>query len=210
MAFDLTWNIRHDYFNLCVLPLICAINLYFLAVDRSAYWVEYFSFLAYLIVDTVWLFAVPGSVVSPTTVIAHHLVCIVGWSLPVFNDLKYHDWLSYGILVEINTWLLTARRNFKESFLLNFLFYLTWVGFRLIMYPIILYYFVFQYVEDSVQWATYINVGLYVLVLMIAINSLNFKWSFELFSKMLRSPPPSPLSSLEKGLDSVADKSRGL
>ena len=96
---------------------------------------------------------------------------------------RYADVLSLGPLVEINTWLLIARRNFKDIHILNVLFYITWVAFRLVMYPIILVLFVVQYAEESREYHTWFHVGLAVLLLMLGINVLNAKWSIDLFGK---------------------------
>ena len=55
MVVDVKWNLRHDYFNLAVLPVVCVASIYYLIVDRSAYALQYHVFLWYMIVDTLWL-----------------------------------------------------------------------------------------------------------------------------------------------------------
>lgn len=129
MVVDAKWNLRHDYFNLVVLPVVCVASVYYLGVDRSAYSLQYHAFLWYTIVDTVWLSILPNSVASPVAIIAHHIVCLVGWNIPQLCELRYAELLSLGPLVEINTWLLIARRNFKDARVINILFYITWISF---------------------------------------------------------------------------------
>lgn len=191
MVIDTKWNLRHDYFNLAVLPVVCAASIYYLVVDRSAYALQYYVFLWYMVVDTLWLVILPNSVASPATIIAHHVVCLIGWNIPMMCENRYAEVLSLGPLVEINTWLLIARRNYKDAHLLNTFFHITWVGFRLIMYPIILIMFVGQYVEESREFETWIHVGLAVLLLMLGINLLNAKWSIDLFAKKGESTQPA-------------------
>lgn len=51
------------------------------------------------------------------------------------------------------------------------------------MYPIILLLFTTQYIEESHRFGTWLHVGLLVLLLMLVINILNFKWSLDLFKR---------------------------
>lgn len=190
MVVDVKWHQRHDYFNLAVLPIVCAATIYYLSVDCSLYMVQYHVFLWYMVFDTVWLVLVPNSVASPGTIIAHHAVCLVGWNIPVFFDYRYAELLSLGPLVEINTWFLIARRNFKGVHVLNLLFHTTWVALRMIMYPVVLVLFVLQYAEESREFQTWLHAGFLVLVLMVVINILNLKWSVDLYSKTGQSAEP--------------------
>ena len=112
---DLDWGLWHDYFNLIVLPFVCACNIFYLVVDHTAYLQQYRFFLAYLLFDTVWIVCIPSSVASPVTITLHHIICIIGWNIPVMCEYKYSYLLSLGALVEVNTWLLIARRNFSRK-----------------------------------------------------------------------------------------------
>ncbi|KAJ1420236.1 hypothetical protein B484DRAFT_453160 [Ochromonadaceae sp. CCMP2298] len=182
---NLLWNIRHDWFNLTLLPPVLYLNIYYLLVDRGTYERQFHAFFGYLLLDTLWLLLIPQSVASPITIILHHLVCLVGWSVPQFNGNLYAEYLSLGVVVEVNTWLLIARRNFKQSWLLNYLFFASWVAIRLVMYPVVLVLFASQYVhsQTSTHWAQPWDSRLLVVLLMVLINALNFQWSADLLRK---------------------------
>jgi hypothetical protein len=182
---DAKWNVRHDVFNLIMLPIVCAVNLAYLTWGDAYYYPEYVVFLLYLIVDTLWLIVIPASVASPVTIIAHHLVCMVGWNIPIFSELRYCDWLSLGLLVEINTWFLIARRNTSQrSTFLQAMFYITWVALRMVLFPVVLVLFLGVYLAESAFMGTYTHAGLLVLCLMVLLNALNAKWTWDLFAKI--------------------------
>ena len=186
------WHRRHDLFNLLTLPFICGVNLLYLTtnalyISDMLLWLQFYLFALYLILDTVWVVVRPQSVSSPSTIISHHIVCLIGWIVPQMSDVYLSRWTSLGLVVEINTFFLIARRYFHRPLFLQIMFYTTWILFRVIMFPIVLYYFSFKYVEYSVSShhgdGNYFNTGLFVLVTMIFLNILNFKWSWDLFFK---------------------------
>lgn len=192
---DVVWNLRHDYFNLAVLPIICGVNLLYLFCGDGYYVTQYWMFLLYMAVDALWLVLIPQTVPSPVTIVAHHLVCLLGWNIPRFADGRYQNWLSLGLLVEINTWLLTARRNLPaRNAVLEVLFYLTWVAFRVILYPVALVLFIGEFLAESEMRGTYLHPGLLLLCLMLLINGLNAKWSCDLVRKTFFKHPDKALA----------------
>lgn len=180
------WHKTHDAFNILALPFICGANgLYLLFGGDVLLCLQFYLFALYLLFDTIWVAMYPQSVASPPTIIFHHLVCLVGWIVPHFSDPSLSRWTSLGLVVEINTFFLIARRYFGRTVLLQVLFYLTWVLFRLILFPAVLYHFIFKYVENSMtqNQGNFCNTGLFVVLTMIFLNVLNFKWSWDLFIK---------------------------
>jgi TLC domain len=178
----------HDVFNLYILPIVNATNVgYFLYDSEVTFILLFYAFLFYMVIDTVWVLVQPKSVGSPVTIVVHHVVCLLGWLLPYFYARKLFRWTSAGLLVELNTFLLIARRVWGRPLFMEVLFYTSWVGFRIIMYPYVLYLFVFEYLEFTAKEATgnYINTALLILVIIILLNMLNFKWSYDLFKRSL-------------------------
>lgn len=192
----------HDYFNLIVLPFVCISNILYLSTvslrafdivhwlrdhEDATFSVHYFVFLAYIVVDTTWLACIPSAVVSPRQILMHHLATIYGWALPVMNP-QWRVWCSLGVLVEINSWFLMARRQFRSSEkLIPILFYTTWVLLRIVMYPAILFHFFYVYLETSESLGYFTHSGLSLLLLMIALNILNYSWSYDLLCKKRKS-----------------------
>eukprot|EP01040_Poterioochromonas_malhamensis_P001084 gene1084-1149_t len=179
---DELWHSRHDIFNLLVLPLVIGANCLYLFESYDWYWIQFWSFFLYILVDTLWLIIKPRSVVSPCAIIAHHIVCIIGWVLPALYDQIYADWVSYGLLVEVNTWFLIARRTWKDVAFFGFCFYLCWFTLRLIMYPVILYRFsklIYEKGFSEVHYTAFIQ-----WVFMVALTSLNYKWTLDMVIKM--------------------------
>lgn len=186
---DAYWHFWHDIFNLIALPLICMANVHFLYVNdsHSAYLLNFFAFVVYLVLDTFWVIVVPKCVASPTTILAHHAITLLGWSLPIiFPSSGLEAWCSKGLLVEFNTFLLIARRNLLPSTIINFAFYFTWITLRLIFYPFQGYLFFTQRFivnQDRGAWG--------FLLLMCALNMLNLQWSYNLFFKLNKHDTPS-------------------
>lgn len=179
--FDSYWCRIHDYFNLFALPLVCLCSLNYLAFDSSTYYFQYFVFFFYMVFDLIWLMLIPQSVASPLVIIAHHIICMLGWNIPIMYNLKYSKLFAVGVLVEFNTWLLIARRNFKESYILNFLFYITWVLIRVMAFPLLMLAQLIQYYKYTTKAQ---NEDLAVLIIMMLINCLNAKWSLDLLLKL--------------------------
>jgi hypothetical protein len=88
------------------------------------------------------------------------------------------------LLVEINTFLLIAKRVWPERRMIRHLFYLTWFAIRVVYYPVMFLLFLSEFLEYSSGRGSYINRGLVLLVAGVALNSLNAKWTFDLVKKL--------------------------
>lgn len=180
------WPRLHDLFNLLALPIICSSNIRYLILrDESCLWTQFFLFTGYLIADTIWVLLRPSSVASPSTIIIHHVVCLLGWIIPHLSDPSLSLWTSLGLLVEINTFFLIGRRYWGRTRILQILFYSSWIFLRMMMFPYVLYLFIFKYFDytSSKSQGKLINTGLLILLIMVFLNFLNMKWTWDLFVK---------------------------
>ena len=117
------------------------------------------------------------------------------------------------LIVEINTWLLIARRVFnKQGFgpwvidlsffsirvkLISIFFYVTWIGIRNILYPLLLKLMWDLYLENKDTHSAECIIG---LVLHCIFCVLNYKWTFDLFMSKWRSFKTGGKAKIEKGL----------
>jgi hypothetical protein len=104
--------------------------------------------------------------------------------------------------VEINTWFLIARRVFnKQGFppwvidlsfvsirvkLISICFYVTWIGIRCILYPVMMVYLLKRWIKNSNTVGTYFNLELVPPVLHSIFCVLNLKWTFDLIMSKIR------------------------
>ena len=127
------WQV-HDYANLGVLPALVALTA--VALWRSQErWYRALAqcMLVYVAVDSVWIAAVPSIVKGPYAVLVHHVATLALLWHPLTHraHLRYVAWMT---VVELNTWLLIARRHFKR-FWLEGMFTATWVAGRMVWFP---------------------------------------------------------------------------
>lgn len=176
------WHWRHDHFNLVVLPCIITTNCLYLFYDSEWYSIQFWVFFSYLVADVLWLIIWPRSVATPTTIVIHHVLCMIGWSIPRVCDSALTQWICPALLVEINTWLLIARRNWKDMPLLSVLFYATWAIFRLGLYPYYLFTFGNLQVKKICGEGSTIA-EIILLLLMISLNAMNFMWTLDILRK---------------------------
>jgi hypothetical protein len=187
---------RHDYFNIFCLPIVFITNLFYLFtcphtdIVSVQYKVQFYIFLVYITTDVVWLTLFPKSVPAPALILVHHVVCIICWTIPLYWDSTYADISSELCVVEVNTWILTLRRHWKGKYvssILEVLFYITWVAIRNIYYPYKLLQSVPRYMDHSKIRGGYVNDGLFFFCLLILMNYLNTKWTWDLIkSKLLK------------------------
>jgi hypothetical protein len=134
---------------------------------QQAWTGEYFPLfysvtIGYFIADLIWVCLVPHCVKSPSVIIQHHVATLLYLIIPFVYPQD--EWLMGACLtVEINTWLLIARRVFnKQGFgpwiihlnslgvttttftpirikVISILFYITWFSIRCYIYPQIMY-----------------------------------------------------------------------
>ena len=123
---------RHDFFNIIVLLFICSLNTFFLSLTtdisllgtdelasepfhRFLFKLSLYLFITYVVVDTFWVVLIPSCVLSdPTSILFHHLVTLVMTLVPfVHQQFGWH--FGACILVEVNTFFLTLRRNLSRG-----------------------------------------------------------------------------------------------
>merc|ERR1712217_713059 len=106
--------------------------------------------------------------------------------------------------VEVNTWLLIARRLFNRdghvvfSFsaqtpggprqvkIISVLFYMTWVVIRLFIYPAVFYIVIGEYVKRADKVHSHFNALVPAPILQAVFCVLNFKWSYDLLLSKMR------------------------
>lgn len=196
----------HDYFNIISLFFICNVNALYLhsATDWSKigtdgigaeherlFYANILLFIIYMILDSLWVIFQPICVNSnPQMIIIHHLVTLimtlVPWRYPRF---AWH--FAVCILVEINTWFLTLKRNLpigSFSFqLCEILFYISWVALRLILFPILVLFYVSEYVRFSQSYGSFLNIVVISPSLQFLVTCLSFKWTVDMLRKRQRS-----------------------
>jgi hypothetical protein len=195
----------HDMFNIIVLAIIVGIDINYLwkATDVSKIGTDqigedYYdlskillvSFTIYLLVDFCWILIVPKCVMSnPYGLLVHHIACLLLILFPWnHNEFAWHA--AANISVEINTLFLTLRRNaVQNSKLYHFytvMFYISWVFLRLILYPILVVFFYFEYLRYSKSVDSYYNPLIGAPLLQGAITSLSIVWTVDMILKQFK------------------------
>jgi len=198
----------HDLFNLVALSILCVVDIVYLtlATDWALIGSESLGshhqhlsnillvgFTLYLLVDLVWVILVPRCVASnPLAIIIHHLACLLMTIIP-WTEAQFSWHLAINLLVEINTIMLTLRRNVSMGSLTykvsNALFYASWVLLRLVMFPALVLFFYFEYVRYSITSGSYCNMMLFAVLGEAFITAMSFKWTFDMLTKLMSSSP---------------------
>jgi hypothetical protein len=90
------------------------------------------------------------------------------------------------MLVELNTWLLIARRTLGGK-LVEVLFYVSWVGLRNIWYPYLIWAFYKEWRVETKASGTPWNPILITPVMQTFLTCLNYHWTLQLVFKVFRS-----------------------
>ena len=95
------------------------------------------------------------------------------------------------LLVEFNSLTLVCRRHTKAGSLaysiLNYLFYLSWIVLRLILFPFLTYFFLIEYIRDEdTRNGIYLNQVITAPILQFILTSLSVMWTIDLLKKMLK------------------------
>lgn len=182
MSVDPVDHKNHDYFNLIVLPFVCVVcGRAFIGLDVLLF---FKTFTFYIVVDSLWVLFKPKCVASPNTILIHHVVVLLLlFSLfSLGEDREIVKLMASGGLIEINTWFLIAKRNFRESLALKFFFYCSWILVRCILGPYLLYFSATRI--DFFNGAYYRRVLYFILFAgTFCLNILNCKWTFDLVYK---------------------------
>lgn len=186
----------HDWFNLVVIAVLNAMNVWFLATGEgfTMFWT---TTMMYFLFDTVFVGIYPQSVKSPVVILFHHL-CTALYILIPYHYPQYHWCMAYCMLVEINTWLLIARRTIGGKFI-ELSFYATWVGLRNVFYPYLIWAFYKEWQHETAACGSPWNPILITPLLQAFLTGLNYHWTLQLVFKLLKRPsskgaPPSQTS----------------
>ena len=173
--------------------------------------------IGYFIADLVWVMVVPKCVKSPGVIVQHHIATILYLLIPY----KYPEvrWLMGACLsVEVNTWLLIARRVFnKQGFppwvinlppffsirvkLISIFFYVTWVSIRCFLYPIIMKILWTSWLTRWQQTGSFMGMPYAPSLFLHSIFCLlNAKWTFDLFMSKYRAWKSGKSAKVDKGL----------
>ena len=199
-------NKMHDYFNIFFLPGIVACwcwhqyDLFSAGPDETpiagtliwtraqvpdnciSYSVLWTYTWWYFVVDSAWIIMYPESVASPRSIIIHHIVCVLGWHL-VLAWPRWEVYVTSGLEVELNTWLLIAKRQFRGQRILSILENVTWPITRLVAFPIVGWNAWMVYLHmvkhyPNMPLGGYINTGLHGAVSVSVVVVQNFYWTY--------------------------------
>lgn len=154
--------------------------------NRANFFTLWISGEVYFVLDTIWLIIWPTSVASPFVIICHHILSAIGWYLPTLIP-PIAPWVTACFLVEVNTFFLIAKRYFHSNQslrpLLTICFHITWILFRVVMYPALVYFFTSVVLLQAKIHGTYANLYSFGMVLVLFLTGLNMKWTLELYFK---------------------------
>ncbi|MEW5301643.1 MAG: hypothetical protein WDW38_002653 [Sanguina aurantia] len=175
----------HDIFNLIFIGILNLQNVYYLATGKG--FNEFFmSTMLYFLADLVFVGARPLSVKSPLIILAHHIITALYILIP-YSYPQYAWCMSYAMLVEINTWLLIAKRTLHTRYApaLEVAFLFTWVLLRNILYPYLIYAFFKEWRLASVTFGSPWNPILLTPIFQLCLTGLNMHWTVNLIKARL-------------------------
>lgn len=211
-------RLAHDWYNILALPWLCVLNLvnwsfgyseFTRVLYREArgstlwrgeyFWPFFWATSVYFVVDVMWVFLFPTCVRSPGVILKHHISALLYMCLPYLYP-EYAWAFGACMVVELNTWLMIARRMFSHiarvavplsgSVLIvkpiSIFFYVTWVLIRVIVYPGFLLVMIEAHLERWESVGSPLNVVAMALPFQAVLVVLNFKWSYDLVQSKLR------------------------
>mmetsp|Transcript_7166 Transcript_7166/g.15659 ORF Transcript_7166/g.15659 Transcript_7166/m.15659 type:complete len:227 (+) Transcript_7166:71-751(+) len=170
----------HDFFNLVSIAILNGLNFYYLATQQAFNWF-WVATMVYFLLDMTFVGIYPASVKSPVVIIVHHIISALYILIP-YHYPQYQWCMAYCMLVEVNTWLLIAKRTFRSP-LLDVLFYVTWVGLRNIFYPYLIYAFYKEWQRETRLCGTPWNPILITPLFQLCLTGLNYHWTLALLLK---------------------------
>lgn len=195
----------HDYFNMVFLGFVCFLDVRYLYLATEweklgtddlgkEYYGDYiillYAFSAYLLIDFIWVLIRPKcTVANSSSILLHHVVTGLLMSTPwKYKQFAWH--LAISLSVEINTLFLTFRRHCSQGSLFHFLFnigfYASWVGLRLILFPVLVVFYYHEYSRYSISINSYWNILGISFVTQGIITLLSFHWTIDLLLKLFR------------------------
>lgn len=121
----------------------------------------------------------------------HHVVTMAYLFAPVYLP-HFHWFMGACLSVEINTWFLILRRVlYKRGDLptivtetVSFLFYVSWIIIRCIVYPYVLFEFL-RMSYDAIIDTGRLHWPMICIPVHFFLCVLNIKWTYELFQPMI-------------------------
>ncbi len=180
--YDNNLLIVHDYFNIFTLPFIIVLNwTYLINPSFLGFDLLFYLFIIYMMVDFIWLLLKPKSVGSPGSIMFHHVISVLGWSV-IYFDPRLALIARLAILVECNTWFNILKRYYKTDFVYK-CFYVTWFLFRVILYPTLTYLVYNKMILYYGYYGTFFNLATIGFLVISLLCILNYKWTYDLIVK---------------------------
>lgn len=210
---------NHDVFNIIALAIIGPLDLYYLwyatewdkmgtnqlgADHVELAQIVLYLFLAYLVIDVLWIIMVPSCVqAKPGVIVLHHACTLLLVAIPILDN----RWCWHGMIdlvSEINTLFLTIRRNLTlngPSYnVANFFFYLTWVLSRVLLFPALGIFFLHEHSRLSKELGTSINIYMVGPVLQFLLVVFSYYWTYLMIIKRGKAPDIPPKKVIENQL----------
>ena len=172
----------HNQFNLVCLPIISSLSIIDI-ISKHKYTNQLFYFTsAYLITDICFILTGYSMAKSKKTVLAHHLVTQSLMFFP-FSIKPYNFFLSWLLLIEINTIFLLLKSIYKDNKIISYMFYASWILIRNVILP----YFTYISFEKSktIAIASNQNIDMHRIAffLLVILNIFQINWTIKLFTK---------------------------
>lgn len=199
----------HDMINLTFFLIINTINIiYFIEVtdykligttaivgDSSFghylanilfHWVTF-----YTLFDTFLVILIPHCVaLANVKSIVYHHIATLGLISLIVVDIRYEWYMSVTLLLELNTFFLTLKRNVKRPSIiysiLNMCFLITWLLLRNVLLPCLCYLFTYEYLLYSKKVNAYVNIVMVGPILIFILTILSFQWTVDIYNKAIK------------------------
>lgn len=187
----------HDIFNVSILSIISILNtMYLLLVITDIY--DYlriplfpiilYSFMGYIVLDTLIIYYFPNCVLSkPRDLLIHHGITFIICLSPIIEkEFEWHAGLA--LTVEIQTVFLTLNRLILDKTtlahkIISVSFYVLFIAFRVIIFPILTVYYYIEHQKYSVICNTQINIAITAVIGFSIITLMGFMWIYKFLSK---------------------------
>ena len=187
----------HDIFNVSVLSIISILNtIYLLLVITDVYYylkiplfsIILYSFMGYIIIDTLIIYYFPSCVVSkPRDLLIHHGITFIICLSPIIEkEFEWHAGLA--LTVEIQTVVLTLNRLAIDKTnsinkIISIMFYILFVAFRVIIFPILTVYYYITHQKYSIKCNTQFNIAITAVIGFSIITLMGFMWIYKFIAK---------------------------
>ena len=158
---------------------------------------DFFRFsLAYFIIDVLWLFIQPEAFKIPATIFVHHIIVLV-YLYFVYTTPRYFWFMGATLFVEINTWIMIARRQVFLTrlsklkplyFVIEVLFYGTGAV-RVIWFIYLLKYEIYVYGRDYHLYNTPYNIVFWGIINQVGLVVMSLHHSIIMAMNLLKTKP---------------------